>query len=110
MVNAIIVLTSCASLDEAERIAAALLDQRLVACASIGAPVTSRYRWQDKLESAVEVPLALKSGPDCFERIAAEIKRLHSYDIPEILALPVAAASPDYQSWLAANIVCTPLE
>ncbi|MGH9475785.1 MAG: divalent-cation tolerance protein CutA [Terriglobales bacterium] len=109
MSDAILVLTTCASAEEAERISAALLQQRLVACASIGAPVTSRYRWQGKLETEAEVPLTLKTRRDCFERLAAEIQKLHSYEVPEIVAVPAVAISESYREWLEANTSCSPM-
>ncbi|MGH9413312.1 MAG: divalent-cation tolerance protein CutA [Terriglobales bacterium] len=110
MIDAILVSTTCASAEEAERIAAAVIEQRLAACATIGAPVRSRYRWQDQVETATEVPLTLKSKRDCFLPLAAAIQRLHSYKVPEILAVPVLDASPEYLAWITANTTCSPLD
>lgn len=110
MTNAILVCTSCASAEEAERIAAAVIDQRLAACASIGAPVVSRYRWKGKVETTTEVPLTLKTQRDGFGAVAALIRKLHSYKLPEIIAVPVVDGSPEYLAWLTANTACSPLD
>lgn len=77
-----------------------MLDQSLVACAAIGGEVESRYRWQGKLETAKEVPLTLKARRENWEAIEAEIRRLHSYEVPEVLAVPVEAGSAAYLAWL----------
>jgi len=72
----------------------------LVACASIGGEVESRYRWKGKLETAAEVPLTLKALRANWEAIEAEIRRLHSYEVPEILMIAVEAGSAAYLAWL----------
>jgi periplasmic divalent cation tolerance protein len=77
-----------------------LLEQRLVACAAIGGEVESRYRWQGKLETAREVPLTLKALRENWATIEAEIRRLHSYAVPEVLAVAVEAGSAAYLAWL----------
>lgn len=77
-----------------------MLDQQLVACAAIGAEVESRYRWQGKLETTTEVPLTLKAPRKNWEAIEAEIRRLHSYAVPEVLAVAVDAGSAAYLAWL----------
>lgn len=108
MTNAILVCTNCASREEAERVAAAVIERRLAACASIGAPVVSRYRWEGKVETATEVPLTLKTQRYGFAGVAALIRKLHSYKLPEIIAVPVVDASPEYLAWIAANTACSP--
>ncbi|MGN6594247.1 MAG: divalent-cation tolerance protein CutA [Terriglobales bacterium] len=100
MTNAVLILTQCASRQEAEAIAADLLDQRLVACASIGAPVESHYHWQGKRETSTEIPLVLKARRDRWPEGEAAIRRLHSYEVPEIIVLAVEARCAAYLNWL----------
>jgi periplasmic divalent cation tolerance protein len=99
------VLITCASLAEATRIARSAVEKRLAACGNIlTAPVRSIYRWQGRVESAKECLLILKSKKSALARLEAEVKRLHSYDVPEFIALDVASGSRDYLSWLKGNI------
>lgn len=96
----VLVLVTCADAAEAGRIAASLLEARLAACATVGPPVQSRYWWQGQLESATEVPLTLKTTHSQLEAAEAAIRALHSYDVPEIVALTPDAVSPGYAAWL----------
>jgi len=89
----------------AEKIAAALVEQRLAACVSILPGVQSHYRWQGKCESACELQLCCKSTLPLFDRLTARVKELHPYQCPEILATPIAAGSPDYLAWIQDNTV-----
>lgn len=83
---------------EAERIAAAVVEQRLAACANILAPCRSVYRWQDKIEHAVEVPALFKTAqPDA---LIARIAELHSYDVPAAVAWRIEAAHLPYAAWV----------
>ena len=105
MTDKLVVLVTCRSEKEAERIARTLVDARLAACGNIlRSPVRSIYRWKEKIESAREVLLLLKTSRRRFPTLQAAIKRLHSYDVPEIIALPIAAGSPSYLSWLAESV------
>ena len=89
---------------EARRIAAKVVRKRLAACATIIlGPVQSVYRWKGKVENAREQLLLIKTVEKQLPALEAEIKRLHSYDVPEILALPVLWGSTDYLSWLSEN-------
>ncbi len=110
MTDAIVISTTCASTEEAERIAAAMIDRRLAACVSIGAPVVSRYRWEGRVETVTEVPLIIKTHRDGFGAVAAVIRKLHSYQLPEIIAVPVVDANPEYLAWIEANTDCSPLD
>lgn len=100
MEDKIVILVTCADAAEAERVALALLERRWVACASIGAPVRSLYPWKGERAESAEVPLLLKTRATRFDDVAAEIQRLHSYEVPEILALPVVAGSAAYLGWM----------
>jgi len=99
-----IVLVTCGNLIEARRIAGKVVRKRLAACATIIlGPVQSVYRWKGKVENAREQLLLIKTVEKQLPALEAEIKRLHSYDVPEILALPVLWGSADYLKWLADN-------
>ena len=100
MSNVIQVITTTASREEAERIARALVDGRLAACVQVVGPITSTYRWEGAIESAQEWRCEAKSRPELYGEIENAIRGLHSYQVPEILALPVAAGSADYLAWL----------
>jgi periplasmic divalent cation tolerance protein len=101
----IVVIVTCASRKEAERIATELVEKRRAACGNVvGAPVTSIYRWKGKVERAKETLLILKATSEKFVALEREVKRLHSYEVPEILALPVQAGSRPYLEWIAENV------
>ena len=100
MTDKIFLQTTCATLEEAERIARHLVDRRLAACASISAPVRSIYRWRGAVEDAQEYVLTVKTRRDLFERVAAAIRTVHSYETPELIALPVVAGSAEYLEWM----------
>lgn len=101
MTDAIQIITTAATADEAQRIAAALVERRLVACAQVGGPITSTYWWQGKLESSQEWTCTAKTLRTKYAEVEATIRALHSYDEPEILALPVVSGSAGYLRWLA---------
>jgi periplasmic divalent cation tolerance protein len=100
MTDRILVLTTCGSSDEAARIAHSLVDSRLAACVAIAPEVRSIYRWQGAIEESVEWALTIKSRRDLFAQLSEEIRRLHSYETPEILALPVLQGSAKYLQWM----------
>jgi periplasmic divalent cation tolerance protein len=100
MTDKIFLQTTCATIEEAERIARHLVDRRLAACASISAPVRSIYRWRGAVEDAQEYVLTVKTRRDLFERVGAAIRTVHSYETPELIALPVVAGSAEYLEWM----------
>ena len=97
----LVVLVTCSSAAEARRIARAVVEARLAACVNIlpGA-VTSIYRWKGKVESAKERLLLIKTSRKRLTELRAAVERLHSYDVPEFIALPIIAGSPKYLAWL----------
>ncbi|HKQ85291.1 MAG TPA: divalent-cation tolerance protein CutA [Candidatus Acidoferrales bacterium] len=100
----IIVLTNCGSPKEARRIAKALVERRLAACVNtVTTPVESVYRWKEKIERAKEYLLLIKTSRACFAAVERTIHDLHSYEVPEIIALPIVSGSRDYLSWLGEN-------
>lgn len=96
----IIVLVTTASKQEAENIAQRLLQKRLIACANIIGPVSSLFHWSGKTERAEEYLIFMKSRKDLFEKLAEAVKALHSYEVPEIIALPIVDGSKAYLDWL----------
>jgi periplasmic divalent cation tolerance protein len=96
----ILVHTTCGNAEDAERLAGRLVEERLVACASIGAPIVSVYPWEGRIERESECPLTLKSTRSAFGRLRQRIAQLHDYDVPEVLAVEVGDASEDYADWV----------
>ena len=103
--DSLMVFVTCKSPTEAKRIARAAVERRLAACGSVlGAPSASIYWWKGRIEEAREAQLVLKTTRSLFPRLEAEIRRLHSYDVPEIVAVPIVAGSAPYLAWLRENV------
>lgn len=96
----LLVFTTCPDRDCGERIAAALLERRLAACISIGAPVVSHYLWKGERESAAEVPVTIKTAAARYAELEQALQELHPYELPEILAVPVVNGLPGYLNWV----------
>jgi periplasmic divalent cation tolerance protein len=108
MTDKIVVLVTCGSRKDARKIARALVGQRLAACVSeIGVPVASTYRWKGRVESAKEFLLLIKTSKKLFAEVGDAVLKLHSYEVPEILALPIAAGSRAYLDWITASVKAT---
>jgi periplasmic divalent cation tolerance protein len=97
----IIVLATTANKAEAEKISQALLKERLIACANIINPVTSFFFWSGKIERAEECLMVMKSRRDLFAELAERLKGLHSYEVPEVLAIPIVEGSAAYLDWMS---------
>jgi periplasmic divalent cation tolerance protein len=97
-------LVTCSSKAEAEKISTALLDGRLIACANIigGAEKSlfSIYKWEGKVEKDAEMLLVMKSRSELLEEIVSAVKKVHSYDLPEVIALPMMGGSKEYLDWV----------
>ncbi len=100
MTDKIVVFTTCGSEDEARKLATALIEKRLAACVNITAPITSVYRWKGVVEEANEWMLVIKSRRERFEDLRILLESAHSYELPEVLALPVVDGSPNYLAWV----------
>jgi periplasmic divalent cation tolerance protein len=99
-----IVLVTCGTLIEARRIASKIVRKRLAACATIIlGPVQSVYRWKGKVQATREQLVLIKTVEKQLPALEAEINRLHSYEVPEILALPVTWGSSNYLNWVIEN-------
>lgn len=100
-----ITLVTCGSRKEARKLARALVEGKLAACVNILATkVDSIYRWKGRTESAREVLLLIKSSRARFGALSREIQRLHSYETPEIIAIPIARGASKYLRWLADSV------
>jgi periplasmic divalent cation tolerance protein len=98
------VLTTVGSEEEAAQIGGALLERRLVACVQTIGPIVSRYRWRGKLEEEREWQCLAKTEAGLYPKVEAAIRDSHSYEEPEILAIPVLAGSRGYLDWISANL------
>lgn len=101
--QALLVIANCPDEACANRIALAVVEAGLAACVNLLPRVQSVYRWQGAIESASEVPLLIKTTPGRYTELEAAIRELHPYDVPEIIALPIAQGLPAYLDWLAAE-------
>jgi periplasmic divalent cation tolerance protein len=97
------VVTTIDSADKAEALARALVEERLVACLQILGPVRSVYRWDGAVQLSQEWLCVGKTTTERFDALAAAIKRLHPYDVPEIVATPIVNGSSDYLTWVTAE-------
>ncbi|MFH1841671.1 MAG: divalent-cation tolerance protein CutA [bacterium] len=100
MTDKIVVLSMCANREQAESIARHLVERRLAACVNVLGEARSIYHWRGAVEQATEWLLLIKSRRVLFDALRAEIEKLHSYEVPEVLALTVVDGSPAYLDWL----------
>ena len=96
----LLVLTNLPDAPSAEALAKALVSARLAACVNVLAPCHSVYRWQGAIESAQEVPLLIKTTAARYADLEAAIRAAHPYELPEIIAVPIAHGLPDYLDWV----------
>lgn len=105
MGDKVVVLVTCASAAEAKKIARAVVDARLAACVNIlSSSVSSIYRWKGKVESAQEQLLLMKTSRKRLPKLREAVERLHSYKVPEFIALPIVAGSQSYLAWLEESV------
>lgn len=104
----LVVLTTVANEEHAVRLAQALLEHHLVACVNIVPGVRSLYRFKGVLEDEREHLLVMKTAGDRYDELAGAIARLHPYEVPEILALPVARGSESYLAWVSESVNARP--
>ena len=99
-----IVLTTAGSAEEAQKIARHIVEHRLAACVNIISKIESVYRWQGKVESSAEWLLLIKTTVDKFPHVRTAIRELHSYDLPECIAIAVEDGSKEYLDWIADSV------
>lgn len=100
MSEPLVVLMTAGSQEEAEKIAASLVRTMLAACVNIIPGITSVYRWEDEIQRDQEWLLLAKTRRDILDELARHVKELHSYDVPEVIALPIVGGSEAYLRWL----------
>jgi periplasmic divalent cation tolerance protein len=100
MTDKIVVLSTCSTAEEAGRIGRQLIEKRLAACVNIIPGARSIYRWKEEIEDAPESLLIIKSRRGLFDALRAEIETLHSYEVPEVVAVAIVDGSPGYLTWL----------
>jgi periplasmic divalent cation tolerance protein len=101
----IVLFITTATVEEAQQISKVLLNQRKAACVNIVPKVSSLFWWQDKLDSAQESLLIVKTKASQLNEIVRLVKELHSYDIPEIIALPIVGGNQDYLEWIDKEVI-----
>ena len=102
--DAVLVLSNAPDAEAARRIASHLVQERLAACVNVGAPVRSIYRWEGNVESADEVPLFIKTTAARLPAVQEAIARLHPYEVPEIIAVPLTEGLPAYLDWVRQEV------
>jgi len=100
MTDKIVVFSTASSSEEAEKIARALVNDRLAACVNVIPSVRSFYRWQGKIEDSPEFLLLIKSSRERFDVLRVALEKLHSYEVPEVIAMPVVDGSRNYLNWM----------
>ena len=100
MTDKIVVLATADSEDQARKLACGLVEKRLAACVNILPGALSVYRWKGQIEESPEWVLIIKSRRDLFAALKAEIQQLHTYEVPECIALPIVEGSVEYLAWL----------
>ena len=103
MAELLLVITNMPDAASADKLARHIIEARAAACVNQLAHCTSVYRWQDKVETASEIPLLIKTTQSAYARLANLIRAAHPYDLPEIIALPVTDALPEYLHWVDAE-------
>jgi periplasmic divalent cation tolerance protein len=104
MTDKIVVLSTCATEEEAAKLARVLVEARVAACVTMVPGVRSVYRWQGAIESAAECLLIIKSSRQLFEPLRKTLEEAHAYDVPELLAVPVVEGSANYLNWLEGQL------
>ncbi len=100
MADYIIIYITTSSVNEAEKIGSTLVKEKLVACSNIISPIRSIYNWQGKICDDKEALMVLKTKKKLFNQIVKKVEKLHSYDVPEIIAIPIVEGSSKYLAWL----------
>ena len=103
-IKAITIFITCPSKKEAHKIKDVLLASRIVACVSIIKSIDSFYWWKGRIESSKEFLLIAKSTSRLFSQVIKTVKKYHSYEVPEIVAMPITGGNPDYLKWIGASI------
>ena len=104
MASYVVVFVMVSDEKEASKIIHSLLKDRLIACANIVGPVSSLFWWKGKIDKASEFLVIMKSRKNLFKKLSERVKELHSYEVPEVIALPVIEGLPSYLNWLGTSL------
>jgi len=104
MTDKVVVLMTCKTAKEAERIVRRLLEKHLIACANLVPQVRSLYHWKGKIATAKECWVLLKSTRELMTALRIEVEKEHSYSVPELIALPIVDGSANYLNWLSEEL------
>ena len=104
MTDKIVVLSTCSAADDAKMLARHLIEQRLAACVNVVRAVDSFYRWQGQVQEDAEFLLVIKTSRGLFGKLRAEWEKLHTYEIPELIALPIVDGAANYLNWMEAEL------
>ncbi|HZD25753.1 MAG TPA: divalent-cation tolerance protein CutA [Alphaproteobacteria bacterium] len=104
MAEPVLLYVTCADDAEARRIARALVDERLIACANVLAPHTAVYRWEGEVEEGPEVGMLMKTTAALTARVSERVKALHSYTLPCVVELPIRGGNPDFLDWIGSEV------
>jgi periplasmic divalent cation tolerance protein len=104
MTDKLLILTTTSSESEAKKIAQMLVERRLAACVNVIPRMHSVYRWKDKVESAEEFLLLIKTRKESESAVQAAIRELHSYDVPECISIPIDGGSAEYLKWITESL------
>ena len=105
MTDKIVVLSTCSTAEEAGQIARSLVEKRLAACVNVLPGVRSVYRWKGAVTDEAEVLLVIKSSRRLFHQLRAELERMHSFEVPEVIAMPVVEGSERFLAWMDRELV-----
>jgi len=108
MTDKIVVLVTVRNVRECKRIARHLLEKKLVACANLVPLVHSLYHWKGKIADEKECLMILKTNRELFGSLRVEVEKLHSYSLPEVIALPIIDGAPNYLNWLTESVSASP--
>jgi periplasmic divalent cation tolerance protein len=104
LTDKIVVLSTCGSVEEAERLARKLVEEHLAACVNVISPIRSFYRWKGVIEDAAEWLLVVKTSRDLLGAVRLALEAAHSYELPEVIALPILDGSPSYLAWMEGEL------
>lgn len=104
MSSYIVVIMTTSNREEAAKIVRSLLKEGLIACANIVGPVSSLFWWEEKIDETSEFLVFMKTHKNLFQKLSEMVREIHSYEVPEILALPIIKGSPPYLDWLKASL------
>lgn len=102
-----IVFVTVGNEEEGKKIARQLVEEKLAACVNIVPNIQSVYWWEGKIEESQEYFLIIKTSEECVKMLIERVKQLHSYAVPEVIAIDIVQGNPDYLNWITDSVQCT---